>query len=298
MAVNAPFGLTVKNNEAWFGRYDATDGAVLSTNLNPSIAYKVADKLSLGGGLDWQWFNAAFTQSINQSFFLPGAPDATARFEGHDWGFGYNMGLLYKPWQGTRVGVTYRSKIEDRLKGGLDFSPNILGLFDAPASTDWSLPASTDVSVTQVLNPKWSVSLGVEYTQWSTFQQAIVSSAAFTEVVNFRFNNTWMASAGATYHWNDAWTLRGGVGWDQSPVDNLYRTVSIPDQDRYMVGVGFGYKINEHWLLDGSYAHYFATNASINGSINNSLPPAFGTTLNGTYQLSLDYVALSVRYKF
>jgi long-chain fatty acid transport protein len=292
MAVNAPFGLTIKNNGGWFGRYDATDGAVLSTNLNPSLAYKISDKLSIGGGLDWQWFNAAFSQSV-----FTGGADADARFEGHDWGFGYNAGVLYKPMDGTRVGLAYRSKINETLKGGLDFSGTPIGLGDQPAHADWANPASTTVSVTQTITPKWSASLGLQYTQWSSFKSVVVTGTTFTEPVNFQFHDTWMVSLGGTYQLTDAWKLRGGLGWDQSPVDNQYRTVSIPDQDRYMVGLGAGYKFNDRLSMDGSYAHYFATHASMNSSVNATDFPG-NTVLSGIYQVSLDYVALSVRYKF
>jgi long-chain fatty acid transport protein len=301
IAITSPFALVVKQNAGWYGRYLAIDSAVLTTNINPSIAYKVNDKISIGGGVSAQWLQATLSQGFNQSAL--GAPDALARFKGDDWGFGYNLGTLLKPWEGTQIGITYRSKISHQLSGDLDFlrvAAPLAGVLTSGRGTlNANMPASTTLGITQAVTPQLKVSLGLQWTQWSTFKSIAIQSGTAVAPINAGFSDTWFTSIGATYQWNDAWTLRGGIGWDQSPVDNRYRTVSIPDQDRYMVGLGFGYKISDALTLDGAYAHYFASRASMNGSINNTDNNPFGATvLHGTYQLSLDYVSASLRYGF
>jgi long-chain fatty acid transport protein len=301
IALNTPFALSVKQNANWYGRYLATDTTILSTNINPSIAYKLSDKISIGFGVSAQWLQGTLARSFNQSAL--GTPDALVRFKGDDWGFGYNLGTFFKPWVGTQLGLTYRSKISHQLHGDLDFlgvAPPLSGLLvSGPALLDANLPASTTFGITQTLTPQLSVSVSAQWTQWSAFKYINIQSTTATAPINVGFSDTWFTSIGANYQWDDAWTLRGGIGWDQSPVDNRYRTVSIPDQDRYMIGLGFGYKINEALTLDGAYAHYFATHASMNGSTNNTDNNPFGATvLQGTYQLGLDYVSMSVRYKF
>ena len=301
IAINAPFALLVKNNAAWYGRYLAIDSQLISTNINPSIAYKINDKISIGGGVSAQWLQATLAQGFNQSAL--GAPDALIRFKGDDWGFGYNFGTLVKPWDGTQIGLTYRSKISHQLQGDLDFlrvaTPLSAAFVSGPAKLDASMPASTTLGITQAVTPQLKVSLSLQWTQWSTLKSVNFQSTTATAPVNIGFSDSWFTSLGASYQWSDAWTLRAGIGWDQSPVDNRYRVVNFPDQDRYMLGLGFGYKINDALSLDGAYAHYFAPHASMNGSINNTDNNPFGATvLNGTYQLSLDVVSLSLRYGF
>jgi long-chain fatty acid transport protein len=301
IAVNAPFALVVKNNAGWYGRYLAIDSAVMSTNINPSVAYKVNDKISLGAGVSAQWLRGTLSQGFNQSAL--GAPDALVRFKGDNWGFGYNFGALFKPLEGTQIGATYRSKVAHQLNGDLDFlriaAPLAGTLQSGTAKANFDMPASATVGITQAVTPLLKVSLTAQWTQWSSIKFLNFQSRTATAPLNLAFSDTWFTSIGASYQWNDALTLRGGIGWDQSPVDNRYRTVSIPDQDRYMVGLGFGYKITSALTLDGAYAHYFASHASMNGSINNTDNNPFGATvLNGTYQLSLDYVSASLRYAF
>ena len=301
IAINTPFALVVKQNAGWYGRYLGIDTALMSTNINPSIAYKLTDKISIGAGVSAQWLQATLAQGFNQSAL--GAPDALVRFKGDDWGFGYNLGAFLKPWDNTQIGLTYRSKISHQLNGDLDFlrvAAPVSGLLTSDAGTlDANMPASTTFGITQSVTPQLNVSFSVQWTQWSALKVLNIQSTTATAPINVGFFDTWFTSVGASYQWNDAWTLRTGIGWDQSPVDNRYRTVNLPDQDRYMLGLGFGYKINEALTLDGAYAHYFAPQASMNSSINNTANNPFGATaLNGTYQLSLDYVSLSLRYGF
>jgi long-chain fatty acid transport protein len=301
LAITTPFALAVKQNAGWDGRYLAIDSNLISTNINPSVAYKINDKISIGGGVSAQWLQATLAQGFNQSAL--GAPDALVRFKGDDWGFGYNFGTLLKPWSGTQIGLTYRSKVSHQLQGDLDFlrvaTPLSGALVSGGAALDANMPASVTFGITQAVTPQLKVSLGAQWTQWSALKSVNIQSTTATAPINAGFFDTWFTSLGASYQWNDAWTLRSGIGWDQSPVDNRYRTAILPDQDRIMLGLGFGYKISDALTLDGAYAHYFAPHASMNGSINNTDNNPFGaTTLSGTYQLSLDIVSLSVRYGF
>lgn len=301
IAINTPFALLVKQNAGWYGRYLAIDSKLMSTNINPSIAYKINDKISIGGGVSAQWLQATLAQGFNQSAL--GAPDALVRFKGDDWGFGYNLGAFVKPWEGTQLGLTYRSKVSHQLQGDLDFlrvaTPLSGALVSGAGAFDANMPASTTFGITQAVTPQLKVSLSVQWTQWSALKAVNIQSTTATAPIQTGFFDTWFTSLGTSYQWNDAWTLRAGIGWDQSPVDNRYRTVILPDQDRYMVGLGFGYKITDALTLDGAYMHFFAPHASMNASVNNTDNNPFGATvLHGTYQLSIDTVDLSLRYGF
>lgn len=301
IAINSPYALVVKNNAGWYGRYLAIDSAVLSTNINPSVAYKVNDQISVGAGVSAQWLQGTLSQAVDQA--AVGAGDALGRFKGDSWGFGYNFGALFKPLPGTQIGAAYRSKVDHKLSGDLDFLGTVApfsGLLQsAAAKLDFDMPATTTLGITQTVTPRLKVSLTAQWTQWSSLKSISFQSSTAVAPINLGFYDTWFTSIGASYQWNDQVTLRAGAGYDQSPVSDHYRTVSIPDQDRYMLGLGFGYKINEALTLDGAYAHYFAANASMNSSINNtdSSNPT-PTVLQGSYQLSLDYVSVSVRYGF
>jgi long-subunit fatty acid transport protein len=65
-----------------------------------------------------------------------------------------------------------------------------------------------------------------------------------------------------------------------------------------MVGIGAGYRFTDSTSVDGGYTHYFASeHASMNSSLNNTDIVTHVVVLNGKYTNSLDYVAISLRYK-
>lgn len=302
LAVTAPFGNMIKYNSMFYGRYTDVEFSALTVDVNPNLAYKVNDQLSIGGGLSAQYFTGTFIQAINGAALgLPS--DADLRAKGDNWGFGYNLGLLAKPWADWGIGVTYRSKIEHKVQGDANFQKlpppllGALGFANGPASIDIAVPATIGTSVTHDVTEKLTIASELQWTEWHSFASTnlILSNGAELPVVQ-HYQNSWMVSAGAQYHLTPAWTLRGGLGWDQSPVTDQYRSVSLPDQDRYMVAVGFGYAFSERLGLDAAYTHYFATHGSINDSSTVTSPT--GDTVHGNYQLSIDYLVASLKYKF
>lgn len=52
LGVNTPFGLAIEYKPDWVGRYQALNSRLITINVNPAIAYKVTDTLSVGAGLN------------------------------------------------------------------------------------------------------------------------------------------------------------------------------------------------------------------------------------------------------
>ena len=60
LGIGAPFGLMTEYDDDWVGRYHSRKFEIQSININPSIAYKVSDRLSLGAGLNWTYLDAEY----------------------------------------------------------------------------------------------------------------------------------------------------------------------------------------------------------------------------------------------
>ena len=271
---------------------------MLSVDINPNVAFQVNDWLSIGGGVSAQYFKLEFSSAIAQFLILaPSVPDATFLFRGDDWAYGFNFGVLAEPMEGTRIGLTYRSKIDHNLKGPLDFtgaSP-LLGLINGPASAALNLPATIGFSVTRDLDSSWSVSSDVQLNQWSTFKQVVIISANAPLANTENYKDSWMISLGAAYRANDRMTWRAGIGWDQTPVTAQFRAVGLPDTDRYIIGFGLGYRLDDSNSIDGAYAHYFTSEqAHITGSANATDPVTHAVVQypnTGTYACPADIAA-------
>lgn len=112
IGVNSPFGLATEYDKGWVGRYHAIKSDLLTININPSAAYKVTDKLSIGAGFNVQYLNAELSNAVDFGtigFFsgipglLPQRNDGFANLEGDSWGVGFNVGLLYEFTANTRA---------------------------------------------------------------------------------------------------------------------------------------------------------------------------------------------------
>jgi long-chain fatty acid transport protein len=153
------------------------------------------------------------------AIFGPGAPDALYRFKADDWAVGFNVGVLWEPTAATRVGLTYRSKIDHGLKGDLDFTGAIplLGLTSSAASAGVRLPATAGFSITHEVTPSLSFSGDVQFTNWSLLKQAIIRSANPPFPIELGYRDSWFVSAGGSYAVNPALTLRAGLAGIRRP---------------------------------------------------------------------------------
>lgn len=124
LGLSSPFGLVVVYDEGWFGRYDSIKSDLKAYNLQPSIAYKVNDWLSVGGGVDLQYAAARLTSALPN--LAPGVPDGLLEIEGDDISVGWNIGVL-ADLGFARLGAHYRSGIDHRLDGTARFNSLEIG---------------------------------------------------------------------------------------------------------------------------------------------------------------------------
>ena len=297
IAVTAPFGNGIEYDTNWYGRYLGLKIDALSADINPNIAFRVSDSLSIAGGVSAQYLKLDYLSAIPQFvIFGTGAPDATYRFNADSWAFGFNLGALLELEGGTRIGLTYRSGTDYRIAGELDFmgaSP-LLGLISGPAGADVHLPATIGLSLTRDRGSALSLSMDVQFTQWSVFKRVAIESQNQTFTFEQRFRDSWLVSIGGAYRLNETLTLRAGLGWDQTPVTDRYRAVTLPDEDRYLVGFGFGYRLTDWLVLDGGYQHSFAADhPDMSNSLNNTDSVAQSVVLSGEYDVDVDVLALA-----
>jgi long-chain fatty acid transport protein len=301
IAITVPFGLSTEYDPAWYGRYLGTKTAALSADINPALAYRIDDTWSVGAGFSAQYLKLDATNGIDQAaIFRVPAPDAFYRFNAHDWAFGFNGGLLAEFENGIRVGLTYRSAIDHQIEGSLEFTAAtpMLGLISGPANAKAKLPATTGLSISSEIEPQITLFADVQFTQWSVFKDVVIESKnpPFANVEGYR--DSWMVAVGGNYRLDDDWSLRGGIAFDQTPVTSHFRAVTLPDTDRYLLGVGASYKLTESLAVDGAYGHSFAfNNPNMNSSVNNTDPITHSVTLNGRYDVAVDILAFSLRLK-
>lgn len=65
LGITVPFGLGLKYNDDWKGRYQAINSQLKTIDINPAISYAVNDKISLGFGLSAQYIDVELSNAID-----------------------------------------------------------------------------------------------------------------------------------------------------------------------------------------------------------------------------------------
>lgn len=313
LGIHSPFGLKTEYADDWVGRYDAVKSALKTVNINPALAFKLNDRLALGIGLNAQYINAELTNAIDfgslcalggvATCAAPQSRDGQLKLEGNDWSWGYNLGLLTEPVQGTRIGLAYRSRIAHHLKGDAQFSGVPFELRGLPDLVSGSIkagivmPETASVSIHQQVNERWNVMADVLWTRWSQFKELRVerSNGDLLGETPEHWRNVRRYSVGASYRYDDALKLRFGLAYDESPVTDAYRNPRIPDADRWIIGMGANYKFGASDMLDVGYLRFFMKEGSlyINTPMTAAAPTitrsVSGAYDNGVHVLSMQY---------
>lgn len=258
MTTGAPFGLRSKADNTYnaaqsYGR----SAKVRSINVSPTIGYQLNDWISIGAALQVQYFKANLKQATGLT-----AAAGNAILDGDTIDFGYRFGVNLTPWQGTNIGIAYRSSIRQTLEGKFWLPNTVL-----PIKANLNLPDSVVFGVSQQINDQWQAHLGVEWTNWSRFRRIpIVSQITGLPVnsLNFVYDDSWFFAAGLEYKYNRDLTLRAGAGYELSAVNDTNRTIYISDNDRLWLSAGLSYKFSEKINLDVGYTYIHVNKARVN----------------------------------
>lgn len=310
LGIGAPFGLmTEYEDDDWAGRYHSKKFEIRSVNINPSIAWRINDRLSVGAGINWMYLDAKFSRAA--PFVLPGVGflgdlDATVDVKGDGWG--WNAGVIYQLDARTRIGFSYRSQVRIDADGDTTVSnqsvTNPLALarlrtMSADAATSVKLPDTAVLSIVHQLNDRWQLLGDISWTGWSSIKALDIentgNAAIRSDNLDLRFRDTWRIALGANYRFNEKWTLKGGLAWDQAPIRSAhYRPTSLPDKDRYWVSIGAQYAATDRTKIDIGYTHLFIRNTGID----NATDPVAKGVVRGTYRSNANIVGVQVSHRF
>ncbi|HFC53782.1 MAG TPA: aromatic hydrocarbon degradation protein [Gammaproteobacteria bacterium] len=319
LGINAPFGLSTEYDKGWIGRYHAIESHMQSVNINPSLAWQASEQLSVGAGISLQYLSVELTNAIDQAALcsklasdmgapftncagIPTTNDGYANVSGTSWGWGANLGLLYRIGNATRIGAAWRSSIKHELEGDAEFDGihPVLGgagfFTNTDASAEVELPATLSVSGYHQLNSRWALLGDVTWTQWSSFDELRIEYDAGSQgptVQREEWEDSMRYAIGIHFRHSDQMLLRAGLALDQTPIPSAeLRTPRIPGNDRTWLTVGMNYSISPQLSLDVGYAHLFVKDSGIandNGA---------GATLKGGFESQTDILSGQLNWRF
>lgn len=312
VGVTTPFGQsTVWDKDGAF-HYTAPYFAEMKLmNVNPTLAAKLSDKLSVGVGVDVYWSQLDMKQILPWSMVTGSrlSPDGVIHLQGEGQGIGGNAAVEFSPVAGHTLALTYRSPVKVDYSGDTDISAfpagaQMLGL--SPSSdfdTSIEFPAVAALGYAVALSRTVRVEADVEWVEFSRYGNLALDAGNNNVLLHQPGDPNPMAPLSLRQDWQDTWnfgvgadwaimptvTLRAGYIFLESPVPEETLAPTLSDADQNVITVGAGYHPNRH-RFDVAYGLSFIDDRNVDANQN----PAY----NGKYETSSQLVSLSYGYTF
>ena len=286
LAMTVPFGMGTESAKDWAFAEAGNESMVMTIDINPSIAYKVNDFLSVAAGLSIQYAKAelgkrALHKAVAQQAL--GYPaELYGKVKADSWDWGYNLGIMVQPTETLRFGLSYRSAVEHNAEGDFTFSGSLVqGLTAQKLGVALNSVTFGDASVyvktpdTVYFTGTWEATQDlrlsglVRWAKWSNFDRLDIYSDGAAAMASglgkkpgkpvsesvHNWDDTWLFSLGADYRLNNEWTIRGGIAYETGAIEPEYRTATIPDADRVWLTAGATYNYSKQMQFDFGFAY-------------------------------------------
>ena len=324
----APFGTATDWTHTWIGRYFADKTDLRTYDFNPTIAYKVSDKLSVAFGIDYVYSTVEIKKSISYPMIAAQAPGLTLAQQmslynnfynrnydvdvklkgdtdssGRGWGF--NVGLLFKPNDCWQIGAIYRSEVDLDFKGhaSYQYMPGAVALGAknllqrTGISSSIKLPDYLAIGIVNKSFKNWTLAFDFYWTGWSDYKSLNVKFDDFAGQKGYvsktrkDWNDVIALRFGAEYQINN-WAFRFGYMHDESPTKDSTRGPELACSDRndFTVGVGYKYK---NFSIDAAYliAFFKEHNSYL-------VDETTGTQLKGKWDTIAHVIGFTMSYKY
>lgn len=306
-----PFGLATSYAEDAFTRFAAIRAELKPVYITTSAAWRITQQVSIGGGMSFVRSSALLSRAI----FL-GGPEGRVRLTDTDQSYGFNLGLLWKPTETVKFGLTYRSHVD------LDFDTAVAKFRDTTGSEGRSrvhglkvpLPAIVAFGVQWRFYPQWAIEFDYNYTRWNVFRtlkgrfaSPLPALGGLVPISSFVIPQDWKDSStlrlGLSYKATQELELRAGIALDETPVPGQTLNPAIPGADILGIATGLRYQW-KMFALDVGYLALFYKTRRVHSDVLEGAPsggpaPQFpGAPGADTYKTFNNFVSVHLRYRF
>ncbi|HEX7814364.1 outer membrane protein transport protein [Dyella sp.] len=261
--IDVPYGLLTKYDSQWRGAQWGTMTSLKSFGVSMSGSFKVSDTFSLGFGVIAQRTRAQLNNGIDVGSAaglalqspLPSLPQNVAQINVrvHNWSQGYFLGAEFKPSDADSLGISYHSRVGNRLKGQYRmYYPN-----DGKTVDQGGFPVTVDVkdliSLIPILNQLNAANPELQLPELNPNggpASAVLDLPAFVNIDYLhRFSDRFSMGASAVWtNWSKFQTL--------TLVSDGTQLVSLPQEykNSWTLSLGGDYQINDQWTLRGGFA--------------------------------------------
>ena len=301
LGIYAPYGLSIKWPQDTGFRTVATKASLTYITINPAVAFKLSDHISIGGGITVNYAQ----EEVRQGLFWPTQPNDEFRFAGEGWDVGYNLGALLQVSEKVSVGATFHSGTRIDLKGHVEdhnnaaFGPIPTFNERTAADAEFPFPLNAAFGISYRPTPAWNLEFDADYTDWNELQTITIHqdkpSLVLPQNIPFvlDWQSSWYYEFGGTRFFNNGWHVSAGYIFNENSVPSAHYLPTVADLDKHFFSIGAGHKGQR---LNFDIAYQFGYGPSRH--VANAASSAAGQTPDGTYGYISHAVLVSAGISF
>ena len=239
----------------------SVDGTQSFLVYNLSAAKELCSKCMVGVGIDYITMNDK--TDVRKNYSKGTGSPLPALFSGYDMtvvndakgsGIQFNAGVIYKPAEKIRTGLTFRSGADITLSGDSRLTQTGLAFLGYPSAFStkfdqkYSYPMTFALSAAYDPTPKWTIAAGIDQNEYSTMKKDINYETAFGTLItdvnrSMEWKDTTQLRIGAEYRYNDLLALRGGIQTDPAVYTDKLTLLNTNQYDMTYYTIGGSYLI-------------------------------------------------------
>lgn len=309
ISFSTPYGSSLKWPKNWKGASLIQDISLKSFVLQPTLSFKITEGWSIGAGLQMAYgqvdlsralLSAGEFQTVGdmvEGSALPAemkdpvlavirgnqVPPAYARLKGKaQLKVGFNVGMMLDVCDRLTLGLSYRSKINMKVKEGdaeLTYAnQTIENLFSQLAAipgfdglaipkydqgtfrAELPLPANITFGASFRPNDRWELAVDLQHVGWNAydslnvyFNEAELGIKPIKAEKNYK--NTMIYRLGASYKATERLDLRAGVYYDTTPIRKEHYNPETPGMDKLGLSAGLSFEPYKNLQIDFSFLY-------------------------------------------
>ncbi len=271
--IYTPYGSSIDWTVNWPGAVLNQSVDLATYTVQPTVAWRITPKLSVGAGLMVAWGNV----DLNKGLVVPGTLDKILQATGSDQRFnstmpasvnltgdadvayGFNVGVMYEFDKRWTAGVNFRSKMTMRVKAGearVSYANELargileskLGLInEANFKAEMPMPSVLTFGVSYKPVDALLLAFDAQFTGWSTYKNLDINFLdetvkAYDQHLVKDYKNAWAFRLGAQYSLTPRLDLRAGFIVDMTPVNKNYYNPETPGMTKLEPSLGLSFR--------------------------------------------------------
>ncbi|WP_447642515.1 MULTISPECIES: OmpP1/FadL family transporter [Chitinophagaceae] len=296
VTVYTPFGSTMEWEKNATVNFDVRKISLISIVAQPTISYKLTDKLGIGAGFVYGYGHVDIEKDLpindmNGNF-------GNAKITSAANSFGVNAGIYYEFSKQFSAGITYRSSLNMKTakSGKAEFTVPASVAANFPnqnIKAELPLPSIWGIGFTYKPTDNLTINLDGTMANWTPYdtitihyQSQPVNGEMETDLIR-KYKKGYSARIGAQYRFSPQFTGRAGLIVSKSPISDQYVAADVPDANRVNPSIGLSYQVSNRFSLDAAFLYEHISRKSDN----------IITNLNGTYKFNLYFPTIGLTYK-